>query len=358
MTDMFFPQLGIHIEVDEGFHKKQLDADRLREADIINATGHTIYRVDVTKDVDSINTDIDDIVSNLRNKIAAIQDFKEWDMEAETNPQTYIEKGYIDVDDNVAFKTMVDAANCFGLNIKPKGIWTGGAKHGVEPNTLVWFPKLYQNKDWNNQMSDDGEVITEMSEDPVSVRIHIDRVRKEREFTRIVFPRFKGPLGDYMYRFTGKYELDNDATGYDTGFVWRRVATRVPTYKAENSAISSSVDVGRLRIERAVTFESTTSVHAVWADDGSSYVYEAVPESVDGNDQSRSIRFNLREIDGQDSDLQVVIQQKSDGSHVFKTDYYEDPEREYPVKQFVAGDELLFYFEGKEGLAYFHLKSE
>ncbi len=25
MTDMFFPQLAIHIEVDEGFHKSQID---------------------------------------------------------------------------------------------------------------------------------------------------------------------------------------------------------------------------------------------------------------------------------------------------------------------------------------------
>ncbi len=48
MTDMFFPQLAIHIEVDEGFHKNQIDADKLREADIVNATGHEILRVDGT----------------------------------------------------------------------------------------------------------------------------------------------------------------------------------------------------------------------------------------------------------------------------------------------------------------------
>ena len=53
LTDMFFPQLEIHIEVDEGFHKNQIEYDRLREADIINATGHQILRVDVTKDIES-----------------------------------------------------------------------------------------------------------------------------------------------------------------------------------------------------------------------------------------------------------------------------------------------------------------
>ena len=42
LTDMFFPQLQIHIEIDEGHHKKQIEWDKLREVDIINATGHEV----------------------------------------------------------------------------------------------------------------------------------------------------------------------------------------------------------------------------------------------------------------------------------------------------------------------------
>lgn len=49
MTDMYFPQFGIHVEVDEGHHKAQIEADKLREADIVDATGHQIFRIDVTK---------------------------------------------------------------------------------------------------------------------------------------------------------------------------------------------------------------------------------------------------------------------------------------------------------------------
>ncbi|MEP6850619.1 MAG: hypothetical protein ABI999_17310 [Acidobacteriota bacterium] len=104
-----------------------------------------------------------------------------------------------------------------------------------------------------------------------------------------------------------------------------------------------------------IDLSSITSVHAVWTDDGSSYVYEALPESVRGNEDSKSIRFTLREVDGQDDDLEIVIQQKVDGSYTFKTDYYDDPLREYPVKIFVAGDEFISYFRGKEGTVYFHL---
>ena len=239
LTDMFFPQLEIHIEVDEGFHKKQIDADKLREADIVNATGHQILRVDVTKDIEQINQYIDEIVVVIKNKINSLKDFKPWNLEMEQNSQTYIDQGYIDVKDNVAFKTMIDAANCFGLDIKPKGIWTGGAKHPIEPNTLIWFPKLYENKDWNNEMSDDEKIITEVSVAPEIFKNHLDKVYKKEQFTRIVFPRFKSSLGDYMYRFKGKYQLDLEATSYANSFVWMRTAMRVQTYpnqQLQNSA--------------------------------------------------------------------------------------------------------------------------
>jgi len=236
LTDMYFPQLGIHIEVDEGHHKSQIEADKLREADIIDATGHRVLRVDVTENIEKIHDVCDSIAELIRKEILSNDSFLPWDLEAEMNPNTYIENGYIDVRDDASFRTMVDAANCFGLNIKPKGIWTGGAKHPIEANTLIWFPKLYQNKDWNNEISDDENIITEMSVEPEPFKKHFERVFREKEFTRIVFPRFKGPLGDFMYRFKGIYELDLGATSFENGFVWRRAATRVRTYARRDNS--------------------------------------------------------------------------------------------------------------------------
>lgn len=104
-----------------------------------------------------------------------------------------------------------------------------------------------------------------------------------------------------------------------------------------------------------IKFDSIKSIDAVWSDDGSSYVYKALPETISGNEQAGSIRFKLREMDGQDDDLEIVIQKRANGSYIFKTDYYERPEHEYPLKTFAAEDELIFHFHGKEGVAYFHL---
>ncbi len=234
LTDMFFPQLQTHIEIDEGHHKKLIEWDKLREADIINATEHEIIRIDVTQHIEQINRDIDEVVSRLKDKKKEKPtDFTAWDLEAEQNPRTYIERGYIDLKDDVAFKTCIDAANCFGNNYKPRGIWTGAAKHPKETGKIIWFPKLYKNGEWNNRISDDETVIWEINEFPEKAKVAIDHWIKSEIHNRIVFPRVKSPLGDVMYRFKGEYELDLQATNYQQGLVWKRVSERVKTYPSD-----------------------------------------------------------------------------------------------------------------------------
>jgi very-short-patch-repair endonuclease len=57
---MFFPQLGIHIEIDEGHHRnpKVSARDGVRDADIIDATGHEVIRIDVTCSIEQINQSV------------------------------------------------------------------------------------------------------------------------------------------------------------------------------------------------------------------------------------------------------------------------------------------------------------
>lgn len=231
LTDMFFPQLHIHIEIDEGHHKKQIELDKLREADIINATGHEVRRVDVTKDIDEINNNIEEIVEYIKAQKLTNQNFKPWNFEAEFNPQTYIDKGFINLNDDCAFRTMVDAANCFGKKYKPKGIWRGGVEHPKEYGKSIWFPKLYKNREWNNSISNDETEIREISANPEFSKTHIDNTLKQQVNRRIVFARVKSPLGDIVYRFKGEYELDRNRTDYNDGLLWKRVSEEVKTYK-------------------------------------------------------------------------------------------------------------------------------
>ena len=234
LTDLFFPQLSIHIEVDEKYHKLQIENDRIREADIVNATTHEILRIDMSKSFEDINKDIDDIIKILQTKIKELKNnnlFVEWNIEAEFNPQTYINRGYIDINDDVAFQTIKDACNCFGHNYK--GYQKAGASH-PDSKIMLWFPKLFPNEEWLNTISNDEETIYEKNKDEEKAKEHIHKYKtrqEDKQYIRIVFAKVKGSLGDTLYRFRGQYELNFEKSNLEIGLVWERTKTKVITFK-------------------------------------------------------------------------------------------------------------------------------
>lgn len=225
LTDMYFPQLGIHIEVDEAHHLNQIEQDKLRESDIINATNHTVLRVDTTKGIDEVNKKIDSIIKIIKNSKQQNIKFIPWDLNLEQNPQTYILKGYIDVQDDVAFKNSYLAANCFGHCYT--GFQRAATKHPYEKDKIIWFPKLFANSGWDNKISDDDEMITEKS---LNSPNHTLNILNKPNVNRVVFAKVKSPLGDIMYRFKGEYELDRENSNNEKGLIWRRIKTKVKTY--------------------------------------------------------------------------------------------------------------------------------
>lgn len=232
LTDLYFPQFGFHIEVDEGQHFNQanIEADKIREADIINATGHEILRIDVTKSFDDINTQIDVAVNKIKS-LRKEGSFIPWDIDSEFDSETYIKRGYIDIKDNVAFKTIKDACNCFGHNYT--GYQRAGAEH-PDQNIILWFPKLFPNGEWDNQISSDEEVITERNQDDKKAKQHVSshvNNKEKHKHQRIVFAKVRGNLGDVLYRFRGQYQLDVKDSNEKTGLIWRRIKTRVKTYE-------------------------------------------------------------------------------------------------------------------------------
>lgn len=229
LTDMFFPQINLHVEVDEPHHHKQIDQDELRERDIVNVTQHQIERIDVSQGIEAIHDRIEELVTLIAEKVKECGErFVPWDLHKEINPQTYIDLGYIDVDDNVAFERIVDAVNCFGYN--HKGFQKAGIKHPFDKDTFLWFPKLYPNGSWINRLSPDERVITERPVDPVESKEHLNKYLAHPE-VRIVFARVKGLLGDTMYRFKGMFNLDSLDSIKQQCLVWRKVSDRVKTYR-------------------------------------------------------------------------------------------------------------------------------
>lgn len=238
LTDLYFPQLNTHIEVDEGFHKEtqNVDRDRIRQEDIVRAVENTKFeRIDATGTIEKINQRVDELVEVLRERIEDLKfppsdstsKYVAWDIDAESNPETYKKLGHIDLKDNVAFRTIYEACNCFGHNFK--GYQRGGAGH-EDDDTILWFPKLYPNGEWENSITFDEEQITEKNIDPEKAVIHVDSHINGVVTKRIVFARVKNNLGEVMYRFRGTYELNKLESLKVKALVWDRIATRVDTY--------------------------------------------------------------------------------------------------------------------------------
>ena len=145
------------------------------------------------------------------------------------NPDTWIKRKKIHVDDKVAFRTIVEGCRSMGLNYR--GYQRAGADHPYEKNTLIWFPKLYPNGEWNNDFDEFKGIIVEKNIESTEKRIiHINSCLNDHRQRRIVFARVKGVFGDVQYRFRGVFKLNKEETCKEKGLVWTRVSKETRTY--------------------------------------------------------------------------------------------------------------------------------
>jgi len=226
LIDLYFPQLKIQIEIDEGHHftKEEFysQKDKVREQEILSSAGLSdpVRIIVHNRSIENINNQIEKAVNKINNKINVI-DFKPWDFEGESDPKTYIKKGLITLEDDVAFYTIADACNCFGLKYKQcrKAFY----KHGVERDKMLWFPRFFDNQEWENSLSsDESEIYESKISDNVS---YINK--SHNKLDRIVFAKIRSNLGDIMYRFKGVYKLYGQEKNC---LVYKRIDTKCKTY--------------------------------------------------------------------------------------------------------------------------------
>jgi len=232
LVDLYFPQVGLFIEIDEGHHQIQanITADMMREKDIVSATENQIVRIDVTKDIESIHRQADDVVTKINALIEKqSKTFIPWNITDEYNPWTYINKGKISLLDNVAFKTCKDACNCFGYNYK--NFQRGGVKHPIKEDTMIWFPKLYPHGEWLNEISLDGCTIKEKNKNDIKNVGYVKQWLNSPRYIRVVFAQGKDSLGLMLYRFKGVFKLNRQKTEMEQRAVWEKISGEVETIK-------------------------------------------------------------------------------------------------------------------------------
>lgn len=139
----------------------------------------------------------------------------------------YIDKGYMDADEDVIFFRHADACNCFGHAYKQ--YQRALARHAVEQDCSIWFPKLFDDGNWDNHLSLDEEIIYERNKHDNDKYIRTALNQPIWCFKRVVFVKEK-ERGKAIYRFKGLYEVDLETTLKTSIMTYRRKAKRVTTY--------------------------------------------------------------------------------------------------------------------------------
>lgn len=237
LTDLFFPQFNLHLEIDEPFHSKQLKADEKRTQDIILSTRHEVERIRVHDDKENLKTvyelrdEADKFIKRLHAKKKILLekgDFEPWDWEKRYSAQAIIKRGYLDVEDNVVFRTQVEAMQCFGFRGRgwQRGAWT--IPDGSED--WVWFPRLYEHFLWKNELSPDGKHLFQRAmndEGITSIAKQMTNARENLSRKVIVLAKARDTLGLNLLRYVGTFRV-NAAKSTRDCMQFDRVRTREP----------------------------------------------------------------------------------------------------------------------------------
>lgn len=236
LTDLFFPQFALHLEIDEPHHENSVAPDALRERDIITITDHAITRIRVSDEIDikKICDDVEGFIKTLRQKKQEQVDagsFEPWNPEERYLSGPVIARGYLDVADNVAFRRQDEAMKCFGFKGKgwQKGVW----KIPDGSADSLWFPRLYRHDPrWENELSLHDKTICQRGLTDEGQAHNRKELEKERgmpeERSVIVFAKAKDSLGANLLRYVGTFRMDRE-TSSDAALIYRRIATREKT---------------------------------------------------------------------------------------------------------------------------------
>ena len=241
LSDLYFPQFNLSIEIDEGQHENSIKEDTVRDQDYLLATQDLLQhatewmpkRVKVYGEISlkQINKEVDNIVhyiKSLKQKTLKDGSFVKWDIDKEFD---YSDKKIFDVNDNIVFRTIVDGINYFRTDTnKYHGYQRAGALT-MDKKKLLWFPKLYPNKDWDNSISADDTLIKMIPKETSNLKMmkySLDQIiESHQERDRIVFAKVKGNLGFVLYRFKGYFVLNEKMSRKNGYCCYDRTATQV-----------------------------------------------------------------------------------------------------------------------------------
>jgi hypothetical protein len=246
LTDIYFPQIGFHVEVNEPAHyesEEKIQNDLKRQEEIEMNTGHKVFVIDCRNenDLKNIHSQIDILVREINTAVEnRIKEgsFKPWNPENEHNPNFWKEKGKITISDEVSFYTIEDICLLFEADPKKtkRGfLRKGGTRHPVFNNLWLWWPSERQRSGWQNHYNEITGTITETHSDNAKKLQHYQDHSKDTH-TRLVFYHYKDILGLTNYKYVGVFTNDKEKSNAQIGTVWTRTGEQFDLKTGEHSS--------------------------------------------------------------------------------------------------------------------------
>jgi hypothetical protein len=131
-----------------------------------------------------------------------------------------IAAGRLTVGDKIPFKTHVEVAQLFGRDFAGHQQATIGLGDRVD----VWFPKLYSNNDWENSLSNDGQLLT--MRQVLGGKYSSVMAEPTARGDLITFGHIRATRGSPHYEFVGVFRRDPSASSAEQ-WVHRRISDSV-----------------------------------------------------------------------------------------------------------------------------------
>lgn len=241
LTDIYFPQIGFHVEVNEPAHyesENKVNRDLKRQKEIELNTGHQVFVIDCRKDILSIHSQIAELVNKINSKVTeqiAQNKFKPWKPENEHNPNYWKEIGFISMSDEVSFYTIEDICLLFEADhqkTKRGFLRKGAIPNPNNTNQLIWWPAERPRSGWLNHFDEINGIITETHSDPKKKSDHYYFHSKETQI-RICFLHYTDVLGLTNYKYVGVFTNDKEKSNSEIGTVWKRIGDKFNLKTAE-----------------------------------------------------------------------------------------------------------------------------
>jgi SET and RING associated domain len=231
MTDIFFPQIRLFVEINEPAHYQsdlKIVLDHNRQQQIESLTGIEVKVIDCRPPLKEIHQQIDDWVELIKRKVSDLRIqgiFRAWRPNESRNFEYWRSKGIIRSEDDVVLPNIESICALFEANFqktKAGFLRKGAVIHPTLPNYVIWWPSADPRRDWYNHSLEDGDLMTESHRDLKKNKSHYYGTIKWPH-KRIIFYFTRDVLGFLGYRFMGVYEIDFEKSNEQEGLFWKRV---------------------------------------------------------------------------------------------------------------------------------------